>query len=129
MTTASMNAILGDPDRLKAVAEDFVKHYGNRINEGSTITGKAMFVCSSRFIAYDLYKQIIERTISDKISSISMPLLGVHHDCVSLEESLDILVDTLNSQSGESIFCLSLNLPEKDVHRVTRLLDDIENNK
>ncbi|SHF88340.1 type I restriction enzyme, R subunit [Flavobacterium segetis] len=55
-----MNAIIGDPTRLKAVAEDFVKHYENRIAEGATVKGKAMFVCSSRPIAYELYKNIIE---------------------------------------------------------------------
>ena len=44
--TANMYAILGDPDRLKALAEDFVKHYENRVTEGSTVKGKAMFVCS-----------------------------------------------------------------------------------
>lgn len=57
--TANMYAILGDPDRLKAVAEDFVKHYENRISEGATVKGKAMFVCSNREIAYELYKNII----------------------------------------------------------------------
>jgi type I restriction enzyme R subunit len=56
---AQMYAIIGDPDRLKAVAEDFVKHYENRVSEGSTIKGKAMFVCSTREIAYELYKNII----------------------------------------------------------------------
>jgi type I restriction enzyme R subunit len=58
-TSANMNAILGDPDRLRAIAEDFVHHYEKRVEEGSTVIGKALFVCSSRFIAYDLYKQII----------------------------------------------------------------------
>ena len=57
---AQMNAIIGDPTRLKTVAEDFVKHYENRIAEGSTVKGKAMFVCSSRPIAYELYKNILE---------------------------------------------------------------------
>jgi type I restriction enzyme R subunit len=51
---AQMYAIIGDPDRLKAVAEDFVKHYENRVSEGATIKGKAMFVCSTREIAYEL---------------------------------------------------------------------------
>ena len=55
-----MERILGDPDRLQAVAEDFVSHYENRIAEGSTVEGKAMFVCSNRTIAYNLYKKIIE---------------------------------------------------------------------
>ena len=56
---AQMYAIIGDPDRLKAVAEDFVNHYEKRVSEGSTVKGKAMFVCSTREIAYGLYKNII----------------------------------------------------------------------
>ena len=54
-----MERILGDPDRLQAVAEDFISHYEARIAEGSTVEGKAMFVCSNRTIAYNLYKKII----------------------------------------------------------------------
>ena len=54
-----MDKIIGDPKRLAAVAKDFVEHYEKRIEEGSTVCGKAMFVCSNRPIAYDLYKQII----------------------------------------------------------------------
>ncbi len=57
--TTSMNAIIGDPDRLKAVAADFVGHYEKRVAEDATIKGKAMFVCSSRPIAYALYQEII----------------------------------------------------------------------
>lgn len=57
---AQMYAIIGDPDRLKAVAEDFVNHYEDRISEGATVKGKAMFVCSTREIAYQLYKNILE---------------------------------------------------------------------
>ena len=54
-----MNVIIGDPDRLKAVAEDFVAHYEKRVSEGATVKGKAMFVCSTRPIAFQLYKKII----------------------------------------------------------------------
>ena len=57
---ASMSTILGDPDRIRAIAEDFVQHYEARVAEGSTQKGKAMFVCSSREAAYHLYKDIIE---------------------------------------------------------------------
>jgi type I restriction enzyme R subunit len=57
---AQMNAIIGDPDRLKAVADDFITHYEKRIEEGATVKGKAMFVCSNRVIAYEMYKNIIE---------------------------------------------------------------------
>ncbi|WP_439490576.1 type I restriction endonuclease subunit R [Algoriphagus sp.] len=54
-----MRTILGDPGRIEAIAKDFVKHYETRIEEGSTLLGKAMFVCSTREIAYQLYQEII----------------------------------------------------------------------
>jgi len=54
-----MEVILGDPKRLKLVAEDFIHHYETRIEEEATVMGKVMFVSSSRPIAYALYKQII----------------------------------------------------------------------
>lgn len=54
-----MDAILGNPDRLKLVAKDFVEHYEKRVSEGASIIGKAMFVASNREIAYNLYKEII----------------------------------------------------------------------
>ena len=57
---ANMEVIIGDPDRLKAVAEDFINHYETRVVEGATVAGKAMFVCMNREIAYKLYRYIIE---------------------------------------------------------------------
>lgn len=57
--SSSINTILGNPSRLDVIAKDFVNHYENRVSEGATVKGKAMFVCSSREIAYDLYKNII----------------------------------------------------------------------
>ena len=57
---AKMEVIIGDPDRLRAVAEDFIKHYETRVAEGATVAGKAMFVCSNRNIAYDFYKIVKE---------------------------------------------------------------------
>ena len=56
---AHIDAIIGDPDRLQAVAKDFVTHYENRVEEGATVAGKAMFVCSNRNIAYRLYQYVI----------------------------------------------------------------------
>ncbi len=58
--TSSMNSILGDPDRIRTLAKDFVEHYEGRINEGSTIKGKAMFVSSSREISYLFYQELEE---------------------------------------------------------------------
>jgi len=71
--SVSMYAILGDPDRLKELASDFIKHYETRVSEGSSVKGKAMFVCSSRLIAYEFYKNIIElrpewnKALSDEV--------------------------------------------------------------
>ena len=57
---AHLDMIIGDPDRLRAVAEDFIKHYETRVQEGATVAGKAMFVCSNRNIAYDFYKIVVD---------------------------------------------------------------------
>ena len=54
-----MERILGDVGRLRMVAEDFIKHYEGRIEEGSSVCGKAMIVCMNRRIAYALYLQLI----------------------------------------------------------------------
>ncbi|QQS59647.1 type I restriction endonuclease subunit R [Candidatus Peregrinibacteria bacterium] len=54
-----MEVILGDPKRLKLLAEDFVEHYEKRIEEGASVKGKVMFVSSSRGIAYNFYKEVI----------------------------------------------------------------------
>jgi type I restriction enzyme R subunit len=58
-TMANMSKILGDPDRIKAIAKDFVEHYEKRVEEGATLKGKAIFVSSSRPIAYALFKELI----------------------------------------------------------------------
>lgn len=55
-----LGVILGDSDRLKAIAKNFVAHYEKLIAEGSTVCGKAMFVCANRQIAYKLYQYIHE---------------------------------------------------------------------
>jgi len=55
---ASMHSILGDEDRLEALAKDFVSHYEKRVQEGSTVSAKAMFVCYDRQIAYKFYKKV-----------------------------------------------------------------------
>ena len=57
---ASMSTILGNPDRINAIAKDFVEHYEKRVDEGTTQKGKIMFVCSNREIAYQFYQKVIE---------------------------------------------------------------------
>ena len=56
---ANMEVVLGDTDRIKAIAKDFIEHYKNRLEENSTVAGKVMFVCASRGIAYKLYQAIL----------------------------------------------------------------------
>ena len=57
---ANMGSILGDPQRIEALAADFVEHYEKRQEEGSTVTGKVMFVSSSRPVAYAFYQAVIQ---------------------------------------------------------------------
>lgn len=56
-----LSVIVGDHDVLSRVAEDIISHYEKRIYENATVNGKAMIVCMNRFIAYDLYKILIEK--------------------------------------------------------------------
>lgn len=72
---AKMEVVLGDPDRIRAIAKDFVTHYEKRVEECATVAGKAIFVCASRPIAYSLYKEILaihpewdEATLIDKLT-------------------------------------------------------------
>lgn len=53
--TVSIKSIIGDPDILQTVANNFIQHYETRVKEGSTVAGKCMFVCADRYIAYDFY--------------------------------------------------------------------------
>lgn len=55
-----LSVIVGDTNVLHRVAEDIINHYEKRVFENATVNGKAMIVCMNRFIAYDLYKIIIE---------------------------------------------------------------------
>ncbi|MGL5800611.1 MAG: type I restriction endonuclease subunit R, partial [Plesiomonas sp.] len=91
--TASMHSILGDPDRLAALASDFVAHYEERVREGSTVKGKAMFVCANREIAYDFYQCVkalrpawfeekkamegVELTAKDQEELLALPMMNM----------------------------------------------------
>ncbi len=82
--TTKLEAILGDPKRLKAIAQDFIAHYETRVSEGATIKGKALFVASNRTIAYDLYKEIIAlrpQWAEPQEISLTRGLKGVSHLC------------------------------------------------
>jgi type I restriction enzyme R subunit len=56
---STLKQIIGDPDRLDALAKDLVEHYETRVAEGASVKGKAMIVCMNREIAHELYKRLI----------------------------------------------------------------------
>lgn len=55
-----LDNILNDPDLLAKIAQDMVNHYEKRMEEDATVLGKAMIVCSSRSVAWNLYQAIIK---------------------------------------------------------------------
>jgi type I restriction enzyme R subunit len=54
-----MSILLNSPDLIHRLADDFIRHYERRVEEGSTVKGKAMIVCATREIGYAIYKEII----------------------------------------------------------------------
>lgn len=58
---ATVRTIIDNDSRLDLVVEHFIKHYELRVKEGSTVRGKAMFVCYDRKIAFKVYKKILEK--------------------------------------------------------------------
>lgn len=53
---AALEALVGDPDRLKLIASDIIRHYDQR---SEAVDGKAMVVCMSRRICVALYDEIV----------------------------------------------------------------------
>ncbi|MBN2550272.1 MAG: DUF3387 domain-containing protein, partial [Anaerolineales bacterium] len=52
---AQLEAIVGAPRRLTLIARDLVRHFDDRL---SAMQGKAMIVCMSRRICYELYQEL-----------------------------------------------------------------------
>lgn len=103
---ANMEVIIGDPDRLRAVAEDFIHHYETRVNEGATVAGKAMFVCMNRTIAYNLYKILVElrpEWTEKKIAAAGVELTEKDKKALKPIEKLK-LVMTRNKDDEEELF-------------------------
>lgn len=55
-----MSVILGDPDRLWKMAQDIVDHYEKLSSEKPEVVQKAMIVCSTREIAFNLLNNILK---------------------------------------------------------------------
>ncbi len=85
----NMELIVGDEDRLNLLAKDIYEHYNNRKN---FLNGKAMIVCMSRKIAYNLYKLLLKLdpswkdmlalvvTDSNKDTAEMRKVFGTKHD-------------------------------------------------
>lgn len=58
---ATVRTIIDNDSRLDLVVDHFIKHYEERVKEGATVKGKAMFVCYDRKIAYKVYQKIIAK--------------------------------------------------------------------
>src|SRR5437868_9182869 len=54
---AALEALVGDPKRIKLIAADLVAHFEKRLE---AMTGKAMIVCMSRRICVEMYNAIIQ---------------------------------------------------------------------
>ena len=54
---AALEALVGDPKRIRLIARDLVDHFERRLE---AMDGKAMIVCMSRRICVDLYNEIIK---------------------------------------------------------------------
>ena len=54
-----MSVLLNSPDLIHRLAVDFLQHYEKRVEEGSTVKGKAMIVCATREIAFAIYKEVV----------------------------------------------------------------------
>jgi len=54
---AALEALVGDPKRIKLIAADLIQHFEKRL---AAMDGKAMVVCMSRRICVDLHNALIE---------------------------------------------------------------------
>ena len=104
---AQMDKIIGDSKRLAAVAKDFIDHYEKRIEEGSTVCGKAMFVCANRQIAYNLYKHIVSLRPTWETERIKMVMTRSKDD----EETL---YNLLGSDDDRKKLDLAFKDPESE---------------
>ena len=57
---SDMEQIISNPHVLKRIAADIVKDYETRVSDQPDLLQKAMIVCSSRAVAFELYKMIKE---------------------------------------------------------------------
>lgn len=74
---AAMEALVGDPKRLKLIAADLVSHFDKRLE---ALDGKAMIVCMSRRICVDLYNELIKLRPEWAVDTLKIVMTGSADD-------------------------------------------------
>ena len=82
-----LEAIVGNPNRIKKIAEDLVFHFEQR---NSVLDGKAMIVCMSRRICVELYEAIIKirplwHSDEDETGTIKVVMTGSSSDALHMQ--------------------------------------------
>lgn len=82
-----LEAIVGNPNRIKKIAEDLVFHFEQR---NSVLDGKAMIVCMSRRICVELYEAIIKirplwHSDDDETGTIKVVMTGSSSDALHMQ--------------------------------------------
>ena len=85
-------------------------------------------VCQREWID-EVYRQILDLAATNNIEAVSMPLLGVSHGCIVINESLRMLIDLVKQQPETGLLRIWLSVPEEDVNTLNLLLaESIRNN-
>ena len=82
-----LEAIVGNPNRIKKIADDLVYHFEQR---NAVLDGKAMIVCMSRRICIELYEAIIKirplwHSDDDETGTIKVVMTGSSSDALHMQ--------------------------------------------
>lgn len=82
-----LEAIVGNPNRIKKIAEDLVYHFEQR---NAVLDGKAMIVCMSRRICVELYEAIVKirptwHSNEDETGTIKVVMTGSSSDALHMQ--------------------------------------------
>lgn len=86
---AALEALVGDPKRIKLIAADLVQHFEKR---WEAMEGKAMIVCMSRRICVDLYEALIK---------LRPDWAGVKDDNAEAEKGKDCVLKVVMTGSAD----------------------------
>ena len=86
---AALEALVGDPKRIKLIAADLVEHFEKRLE---SMDGKAIVVCMSRRICVDLHNAII---------ALRPDWCSAEHDDAEGEKSKDTVVKIIMTGSAD----------------------------